>query len=54
MHLELSASHRAKLDAIVAELRADPRVEGLAKKLSRQDAARYAINAYTAKGASGA
>ena len=49
MHLDLDDRSRAKLDAIVEELRADPRIEHMRHRVSLQVAARYAINAYPAK-----
>lgn len=48
MHVELTPRLRTKLDAIVAELRDDPRLEGL--EISRQTALRHAVNAFTLKG----
>lgn len=48
MHVELTPKMRAKLDDIVAELRDDPRLEGV--DISRQTALRQAVNAYELKG----
>lgn len=47
MHVELTPRLRSKLDAIVAELRDDPRLEGI--EVSRQTALRHAVNAYHPK-----
>lgn len=48
MHVELTPKMRTKLDAIVAELRDDPRLEGV--DISRQTALRQAVTAYALKG----
>jgi hypothetical protein len=47
MHVELTPRLRAKLDAIRAELRKDPRLDGI--DVSRQTALRHAVNAYDTK-----
>lgn len=47
MHVELTPRLRQKLDAIVSELKRDPRLEGLG--ISRQAAMRHAVNAYENK-----
>lgn len=49
MHVELDERLRSKLDAIAEELKADPRIEHVRHRVSRQVALRYAVNAYTAK-----
>lgn len=48
MHVELTPKVRAKLDAIVGELKKDPRLEGC--DISRQTALRQAVLAYELKG----
>lgn len=47
LHVEISPSVRVKLDAIVAELKRDPRLEGV--EISRQTAIRHAVIAYGGK-----
>lgn len=51
MHVELTPKMRAKLDAIVGELKQDPRLEG--GKVSRQTALRQAVLAYELKASTG-
>jgi hypothetical protein len=50
MHVELTPRLRAKLDAIVVELKKDPRFEGV--DVSRQSAWRHAVIAYELDGTS--
>lgn len=47
MHVELTPKLRAKLDAILCELKRDPRLDGV--DVSRQTAWRHAVTAYELK-----
>lgn len=51
MHVEFDPQLRAKLDRIVAELKADPRMGSMKGKITRQAALRHAIIEYALKGA---
>ena len=47
LHVELTPRMRAKLDGIVAELKDDPRLEGV--DVTRQTALRHAVICYPGK-----